>query len=143
MVTEDTAIVITGLTNGTTYYFRITAVNNLGYESGYSENIQAIPFNESNMTAVTIVPTKFELSQNHPNPFNPVTTIRYALPENSHVHLAIYNLNGQLIEKLMDEEKTPGYYSVLWNATRYSSGVYFYKLTAGDYVEIRKCVLIK
>ncbi|MFH1213455.1 MAG: T9SS type A sorting domain-containing protein [Candidatus Neomarinimicrobiota bacterium] len=89
------------------------------------------------------LPKKFALSQNFPNPFNPITTIRYALSKSVRVQLSVYDLNGRVVEKLVDEQKSPGYYSVQWNAEHYGSGVYLYKLEAGDFIEIRKCVLVK
>ena len=88
-------------------------------------------------------PADFYLGNSYPNPFNATTTIQYALPQSARVLLSVYDINGRLVEKLVDERKTPGYYSVQWNATRYGSGIYFYRITAGDFSEVRKCALIK
>lgn len=138
---HDTCWTIKNLPAGT-YYWSVQTIDNCFAGSAWAPQ-QTFVHNPVSINEEKSLPTKYALDPNYPNPFNPMTTIRYALPWNGHVQLAIYNLNGQLIEKLIDENKVPGYYSVQWNAARYSSGVYFYKLNAGDYIEIRKCVLIK
>ena len=85
---------------------------------------------------------------NYPNPFNPTTTISYQLPENSEVELTIYNLKGQKVQTLVNEVLPAGNNSVIWNGKdsndkRVGSGIYFYKLKAGDYEKVRKMVLLK
>ncbi|MFA4907014.1 MAG: LamG-like jellyroll fold domain-containing protein [archaeon] len=89
------------------------------------------------------VPDKFTLHQNYPNPFNPTTNIEYAIPKRSAVRIEVIDLNGRLIETLVNRTQEPGKYQITWNASRFPSGVYFYKITAGDFVETRKCLLIK
>lgn len=89
------------------------------------------------------IPARFSLYRNYPNPFNPVTNIRYEIPKTSHVRLVIYNALGQEIESLVNETLQPGSYKVVWNANNYPSGVYFFKLTAEDYTETRKMILLK
>lgn len=94
------------------------------------------------------LPENFSLSQNFPNPFNPTTTIRYSVAEKTHVRLLVYNLNGQTTKTIVDDVKLPGVYEVEWNGTdadglQVASGIYFYNLMAGDYVESRKMVLLK
>jgi hypothetical protein len=94
------------------------------------------------------VPTFYQLSQNYPNPFNPVTRIDYALSERQHAVIVVYNILGQWINTIVDEEKPAGWYSVLWNGKTgknksVESGIYFYRLTAGDFSEARKMVLLK
>jgi hypothetical protein len=86
---------------------------------------------------------RFSLEQNYPNPFNPVTNILYTISENSLVSLKIFNPMGELIETLIDEEKSAGKYSVKFNASKLPSGIYFYQLQAGDFTERKKMVLIK
>ena len=85
----------------------------------------------------------YELKQNFPNPFNPITTIDYALPSRSEVSLIIFDLRGREVVRLVDEEKQAGLHSARWDASNVSSGIYFYRLTAGDFVQTRKMVLLK
>jgi hypothetical protein len=89
------------------------------------------------------VPEQFIVYQNFPNPFNPSTTIRYGLPNRSHVSLTVYNTLGQSVSTLMNGEQESGYHEVQFNATNLSSGVYFYRMQAGSYVETRKLLLVR
>lgn len=91
----------------------------------------------------TEIPKLYSLSQNYPNPFNPSTKIKFDLPIKSFVKIIIYNSPGQEITQLVNQELTTGTYSVNWNASNYPSGVYFYRLTAGDYSETKKMILLK
>ena len=88
-------------------------------------------------------PMKYELSQNYPNPFNPATTIQFSLPTSGNVKLTLYNTNGQEIRNILNEYKESGTHIINFNASGLSSGVYFYKLTAGTFSTIRKMVVIK
>ncbi|BDQ03411.1 T9SS type A sorting domain-containing protein [Ignavibacterium sp.] len=90
-----------------------------------------------------ITPDKFELFQNYPNPFNPVTTIRYSVPERSTVRLAVYNILGELVQTVVDEEKDAGTYEITFNGSNYSTGIYFCRMQAGNYVSIKKMLLLK
>jgi photosystem II stability/assembly factor-like uncharacterized protein len=89
------------------------------------------------------VPTDFLLSQNYPNPFNSSSVIKYSIPKSSQVTLKIFNTLGEEIEALVNEEKAVGTYELNWNAANLPSGVYFYRLQAGDYVQTRKMILLK
>jgi len=96
------------------------------------------------------LPDNYFLAQNYPNPFNPSTTIKFEIPKTAFVTLKIYNMLGQEVAELLNEEKQPGVYEVNWNASGFASGVYFYKLTAQDIVnrsnqffEVKKLILIK
>jgi hypothetical protein len=91
----------------------------------------------------TEVPKKYNLSQNYPNPFNPTTNIKFDLPKSSLVKLTIYDALGREIETLVNEKLKEGSYQVNWNASQYPSGVYFYRLLAGDFSDTKKMVLIK
>jgi hypothetical protein len=88
-------------------------------------------------------PKKFVLNQNFPNPFNPATEIKFDVPKQSHIKLSIFDISGKLVETLIDEEMAASSYSITWNAGRYSSGVYFYKLDADGYSDVRKMILTK
>ena len=89
------------------------------------------------------VPVEYELAQNMPNPFNPTTTIEFALPTASHVELVVYNILGNEIARLLDSELEAGYHQAVFDATHLSSGIYFYRLTAGNHTDMKKMVLMK
>lgn len=88
-------------------------------------------------------PTKHELSQNYPNPFNPTTVIKYQLSENSFVTLKVYDILGCEVSTLINEYKEAGYYETSFDASSFSSGVYFYKLQAGSLISVKKMLLSK
>ena len=88
-------------------------------------------------------PTEFLLSQNYPNPFNGTSTIKYSIPKSSQVSLKIFNTLGEEIETLVNEEKPVGTYELNWNAANLPSGVYFYRLQAGDFISVKKMILLK
>jgi hypothetical protein len=81
--------------------------------------------------------------QNYPNPFNPSTTIRYGLPNRSHVSLTVFNTLGQQVSQLVNGEQEAGYHEVNFDASGLSSGVYLYRMQAGSYVETRKLLLVR
>ena len=83
------------------------------------------------------------LSQNYPNPFNPTTTLTFGIPVDSKVKIEIYNVLGQLIAVLVDELRKAGYYKVTFGSQNIPSGVYFYRMTAGSFVQSKKMQLIK
>jgi len=89
------------------------------------------------------IPTNFLLSQNFPNPFNPITTIKYQIPEISFVTLKVYDVLGSEVVTLVNEEKNIGSYEVEFNGISLPSGIYFYRLQAGSFVETKKMVLMK
>ena len=90
-----------------------------------------------------LIPGNFILHQNYPNPFNPTTNIKYDVPKASYVELTIYNILGKEITTLVNEKLNAGSYEVDWNASGYPSGVYFYKMVADDYVNVKKMILLK
>jgi parallel beta-helix repeat protein len=89
------------------------------------------------------LPSHYALLQSYPNPFNAATTIHYQLPADTEVKLEVYNTLGQKVATLVDSKQQSGYRSVTWDASEVSSGVYFYKVTAGDYTEIKRMMLVK
>jgi hypothetical protein len=88
-------------------------------------------------------PKKFCLLQNYPNPFNPITKINYELPITNYVDLSIHNVLGQKVATLVSEKQKAGYHQVEWDAGDFSSGVYYYRLVAGEFQQVRKMVLLK
>lgn len=121
------------------------------YEAGGTDSI----FITSVEDVFDFIPSEFSLSQNFPNPFNPVTTIRFALPSNmkpslaagkretSNVKLIVYDMLGREVTTLVNEEKSPGTYEVKWDAVGVSSGIYFYRLTSGSFIETKKMILLR
>jgi len=94
-------------------------------------------------TVSNIIPKEFNVSQNYPNPFNPATQINFDVPERTYVDLVVYDQLGREVETLVNEQLSAGSYKYEWNAVDYPSGVYFYKLQAGDFAETKKMILIK
>jgi predicted outer membrane repeat protein len=127
-----------------TSYYRIAAIDTSGYASGYS-NVAAWGL----ATGVGETASyRFGLYQNHPNPFNPTTRIRFEIGERLPVTLSIFDVHGRLVRRLVDDVRGPGVHSVEWNGksdqgASVSSGIYFYRLEAGDGIETRKMVLLK
>jgi hypothetical protein len=89
------------------------------------------------------VPQEYVLSQNYPNPFNPATTISYQLPATSTVSLKVFDMLGREVATLVNEVKQPGAYTVTWDASGMATGVYFYRLQAGSFVETKKMLILK
>jgi hypothetical protein len=96
------------------------------------------------------IPKEFRLHYNFPNPFNPITKIRFDLPNSkqstdkgTRVNLVVYDMLGRLVATLVDSRLEPGYYETSWDATNYSTGIYFYSLTTGKFNSVKKMVLIK
>jgi hypothetical protein len=89
------------------------------------------------------LPKEYSLAQNYPNPFNPSTMINYSMPKTGLVTIKVYNILGKEIATLVNEQKTAGNYSVKFTASRYASGVYFYRMQAGSFIETKKLILLK
>ncbi len=121
------------------------------YESAsYDTNIQfTAVFKPYSVTPTRIekqassFPKTFALLQNYPNPFNPVTTIKYQIPKISRVNLTVFDILGNRIAVLVNQEKSPGEYSVEFNGSNLASGVYFYRIQAGNYLSTKKLILLK
>ncbi|TFB12451.1 T9SS type A sorting domain-containing protein, partial [Candidatus Marinimicrobia bacterium MT.SAG.4] len=139
---------LAGLISDEVYYWRVGAVD--------IEELETFSSIDSFSTLIVgvepgteqAIPTTYDLSQNYPNPFNPVTVIRYALPKSSDVSLVIYNLMGQEVMRWDENNVRPGYYEKTWKGTTgagipVSSGMYIYRIIAGDFVQTRKMVLLK
>ena len=120
--------------------------HNWGFWRAYLDTMFEYFF-PGNATAVSdernIVPANFILYQNYPNPFNPATTISYSLPAERKVIIKVFNLLGREVAELVNEEKGAGSYQVSFNASSLSSGVYFYRIRAGDFVQTKKMILLK
>ena len=115
----------------------------LYYASDHLPVIAQFDFGPAVSVSDKTIISKFELSQNYPNPFNPSTTISYSIPKEQFVTLKIYNSIGQHISTLINENKPAGRYKINFDAEKYSSGIYFYRLTAGNYSSTRKMILLR
>lgn len=89
------------------------------------------------------LPSEFAVDQNYPNPFNPSTIIRFSIPSEEFVQIKVYNTIGQEVAELLNEQKSPGTYEINFNAGNLSSGIYFYKISAGNFVRTKKMLLLK
>lgn len=117
-----------------------------GYNNGYlsqteilADTLSTVGISELN----PIIPVSAELYQNYPNPFNPNTTITFRINSNEIVGLKIYDVNGKEIQTLLNEMMNAGKHNYGWNASGLTSGVYFYRLTAGNFIETKKMILVK
>ncbi|MBC8277356.1 MAG: T9SS type A sorting domain-containing protein, partial [FCB group bacterium] len=114
-----------------------------GVDAGGSINNWNIYGWDGQIAVVSTLPENFELKQNYPNPFNPVTTIEYSLPEAAKVTLTVFNTLGQQAAVLVDGYQQAGYKAVDFEASALSSGIYFYRIEAGDFISMKKMILIK
>jgi hypothetical protein len=89
------------------------------------------------------VPDKYSLEQNYPNPFNPTTSIKYSVSRSQNIKLVVYDILGKEIKILVNEKQSPGIYEVTFDGSNISSGVYFYKLSVGDFNQIKKMIFEK
>ena len=118
---------------------------------GYSTNIVAALLSGIKYGDTVLVdvkkeeqkPSGYELFQNYPNPFNPITTIKFAIPYDSYISLSIYNVQGEKIKDLINEELKQGIYKIKFDASNISSGVYFYQLRAKNFIKTKKLLFIK
>ena len=115
----------------------------------YGESLDAISVFDNSSVAITRTENfSFDNIYNYPNPFNPITTIRYELPEDSFVNVTIYDILGNVVNNLVNANESSGYKSIQWNATNnqgepVSAGVYLYKIQAGNFVDTKKMILLK
>jgi hypothetical protein len=108
-----------------------------GYFEGCYEN------NNDKFVLKNNIPSKFNLMQNYPNPFNPVANIKYDLPKDIFVTIKIFDINGREIKTLVNEFKNAGSHLISFNGTEFASGIYFYRIQAGDFIQVKKMLLIK
>ncbi len=117
-------------------------------QGNYSYRLRQVDFDGSfkfsNEIKVEVnVPLQFSLRQNYPNPFNPTTQIKYSVPQSSQVQIKVFDILGNVIKILINEEKPTGTYELTWNAANLPSGIYFYRIQAGSFIDTKKMILLK
>jgi hypothetical protein len=134
-----------GLSENALFTFSINALANSDEEGTITFNIiTAAGQSWQKMIKVqAVLPDKFELFQNYPNPFNPTTTIKFSLSKDNFVTLKVFNILGETVKLLVNEEQKAGIHNIEFDASSLSSGVYFYSIDAGDYKAVRKMLLMK
>ena len=140
---SDTAFMISSPLPDSLYTWRIKG----GNENGWGPYSELQSFIVSSPTSLDdnygAAPSSFRLGQNIPNPFNPMTTIEFELPTATRAKIDIYNVLGQVVDVLQLNTQSAGRHSITWDGSNRPSGIYFYKITAGDFVEIKKMTLLK
>jgi len=141
----DTTYADSNLTNGVTYYYWLKAGDRfcIPRVSNFSAPDSVIPNPIGISNNGNTIPKVYVLYQNYPNPFNPVTFINFDLPKITLVRLTVYDILGKEVDVLVNEALAAGKYKVDWNAENYASGVYFYKIEAGNFIERKKMIVVK
>jgi|GEM_PF-1563741 len=139
--TIDSTFLDTDLEPGITYVYAVTATDFSGNESGFSTGAQII-FASIN-TRDSGTPVDYSLLQNYPNPFNPSTSISFSIAEQGFVTLKVYDVLGREAATLVNEELTAGNHNIIFNASGFSSGIYLYTLSSGEFISTQKMILIK
>ena len=119
-----------------------TKILNVHLKSGTEQVISNSAIDKL-LVSSAIIPDKFSLEQNFPNPFNPSTKIRYSVPISSRINISIFNILGELVTVLVNEVQEAGRYEKLFNANHLSSGIYIYRMQGNDFSQIKKMILIK
>ncbi len=145
VVFERTSVTLLRRLAGETPYFWRISAGNIGGDSPYSTarlfTTEATVGVEEKKEAA--IPTEFSLSQNYPNPFNPTTTVQFGLPKSSEVKLVVYDLSGRVVAELANGKFEAGYHKIAFDGARLVSGIYYYRLKAGDFISVKKLTLLK
>ena len=139
----DTSIIVSGLTNFTTYYFWVKTKDLFCTPriSAFSNGVVVSPINVKKISES--IPKVFALHQNYPNPFNPVTKIKFDLPKGSFVKITVYDITGKVVDIIVNSYLMAGYQEATFDAVNLASGVYFYKIEAGSFTDEKKMVVVK
>lgn len=137
---NSNSFVDTNLAGGTRFYYIVVAYDSSWNRSEYSNEAAVIL---TSVEGPEVLPLQFRLYQNHPNPFNPITHIRYDVPKETDITIRIYDTVGREVATLVDERKTAGSYSVTWEPRLVATGVYWCQMVAGDFAQKIKVVFIK
>jgi hypothetical protein len=146
-----------GYTPGNIISYKIwDSINNIEYESNnievtYTQGENVFEVGASNIFHLNALTTNltenisldFELSSVYPNPFNPLTTIKYQIPSAGPVNISVYNMNGQFVDELHQMNSEAGYHEIIWNANNIASGIYIIKISYGNMIQMQKVMLLK
>jgi hypothetical protein len=140
----DTQIIAAAqvIARGTSYLNSVTKLKQYAQavRNSYYNCFSDVPISVNKNSQVSY---KYNLSQNYPNPFNPKTVINFQIPVSGNVRIVIYDILGKEVKILVDQKQTAGMHNVEFDGTIFASGVYFYKITSGDFTQTKKMVLIK
>ncbi|GAB4372150.1 MAG: hypothetical protein Kow0042_15330 [Calditrichia bacterium] len=132
---------LSALTIDSTYNIHVYVIDENGLQSfAYAHEVTVVP---TGIEEPDRYPKKYALSQNFPNPFNPVTQIKFSIPKTSRVTLTVYNALGQKVVDILDKEFKPGFYDIKWSGAGFASGIYFYRLRSESFVSTKKMILMR
>jgi 5'-nucleotidase len=135
-------VVVTSTNEFTALYTKIATLGSVNYmPEGRIKDAKYLPESDNSTNGINNI--DYKLHDNYPNPFNPVTNIKFTVEQNSPVNVSIYDVTGRLIKNLLKENKEPGTYTIQWNATGLSSGVYFCRMMSGNFNSVKKLILTK
>lgn len=125
--------------------FRLTSDGFKNADGWYVDDVKLYNYNVGpvGIPGNNVSPASFSLEQNYPNPFNPSTVIKYNIPNSAHVSIKVFDILGNEVAQVVNEKKNPGSYEVEFNGANLSSGVYFYKITAGSFTDVKRMMMIK
>src|SRR5690606_25293751 len=145
----NTGVQATAYPNEALNFYKFYGYNNANFDNGNTKTntmywILTRIYNPVGITQIgSEIPERFTLEQNYPNPFNPATNIKFSIPKGSFVKLAVYDMLGREVAKLVNSELQAGTYNYDFDGSKLSSGVYFYKLESNSFSETKKMMLIK
>lgn len=140
-IISDTSLALYNLESNKKFYWRVKANNQLGW-SEYS-NVETFSINLTSIDNDFDLIQNYSLSPNYPNPFNPTTTISYQLPKTGNVNIKVFDILGREVATLINEEKPAGSYNVEFNGSGLASGIYFYQIKSGEFIQTMKMILLK
>jgi hypothetical protein len=140
IITSD-SLTLTGFTNAQ-YYWKVASINSGG--TGIFSSVWKFTVNPNGIIGIASdIPKEFKLHNNYPNPFNPITKIKFEVPKNSIVKISIYDITGREMRILVNSNYIPGTYEVIFDASTLSSGIYFYRMQTNSFNSVKRMVLIK
>ncbi len=126
------------------FYTKISAYVGIFIQDISTYSTHSVDTNTVSVSQISsVIPAEYKIYQNYPNPFNPATKIKFDIPQNSKIKLSVFDISGKEMEVILNDKLAPGSYEFKWDASKYSSGVYFYRLQTDDFIETKRMLLIK